>query len=88
VDDCGNGHGLSVFEVVCEMKKVSEIDFDLRISDRRPGDSASLVADPACISSLLGWKPKWDDLTAIVSQALDWENRLQETSDAKHYRAR
>jgi hypothetical protein len=38
--------------------------------------------------TLLGWKPKWDDPTAIVSQDLEWENRLQETSDAKHYRAR
>jgi len=86
--NCGCGHGLSVFELVHEMKKVSGIDFDVRISDRRPGDSVSLVADPACIGSLLAWKPKWDDLTAIVSQALDWENRLQQTPDAKHHRAR
>jgi UDP-glucose 4-epimerase len=65
--NCGYGHGLSVFEVVREIKKVSGIDFDVRISDRRSGDSASLVADPARIRSILGWKPKLDNLSAIAS---------------------
>ncbi len=75
--NCGYGHGLSVLDVVRAMKKVSGNDFDVRVSDRRAGDSASLVADAARIRSVLGWKPKWDDLTAIVAQALDWEKSLQ-----------
>ncbi|MCI0598340.1 MAG: UDP-glucose 4-epimerase GalE [Beijerinckiaceae bacterium] len=77
ISNCGYGHGLSVFEVVDAMKKVSGVDFKVRIEGRRPGDSASLVASTERIKSVLGWKPKWDDLSAIVSQALDWEKRLR-----------
>lgn len=81
--NCGYGHGLSVLEVVGAMKKVSGIDFDVRISGRRPGDSASLVACTECIRSVLGWTPKWDDLREIVSQALDWEKSLQGRPDSR-----
>jgi UDP-glucose 4-epimerase len=81
--NCGYGHGLSVFDVVSAMKKVSGIDFDVRISDRRPGDSASLVASTERIRSVLGWTPKWDNLRKIVGQALDWEKSLQKRVDAK-----
>jgi UDP-glucose 4-epimerase len=82
--NCGYGHGLSVFEVADAMKRVSGVDFEVRISARRPGDSASLIAATERITSVLGWKPHWDDITAIVDQALDWERRLQNKSDARH----
>ncbi len=80
ISNCGYGHGLSVFEVVDAMKKVSGVDFKVRIEGRRPGDSASLVASTERIKSALGWKPAWDDLSAIVSQALDWEQHLQDNA--------
>jgi UDP-glucose 4-epimerase len=82
--NCGYGHGHSVFEVVGAMRKVSGIEFEVRISNRRPGDPASLVADTACIRSVLGWKPKWDDLTEIVGQAVDWEKSLWGKPDARY----
>jgi UDP-glucose 4-epimerase len=82
--NCGYGHGLSVFEVVDAMKKVSGVDFEVRISGRRPGDSVSLAAGTERIKSVLGWKPKWDDLIAIVSQALEWEKSLRAKSDSRH----
>ena len=79
--NCGYGHGHSVFEVVDAVKKASGIGFEIRLSDRRSGDAVVLVADPTRIKSVLGWKPKWDDLPAIVTQALEWEKRLQSKSD-------
>ncbi len=75
--NCGYGHGLSVFEVIAAMKQVCGSEFDVRISGRRAGDSVSLVAATDRIRSILGWTPKWDDLTAIVAQALQWEKSLQ-----------
>jgi UDP-glucose 4-epimerase len=80
--NCGYGHGHSVFEVIETMKTVSRIDFEVRVSDRRPGDAVVLVADPQRIKTVLGWEPKWDDLPAIVSQALAWEKRLLIMSDS------
>jgi UDP-glucose 4-epimerase len=82
--NCGYGHGYSVFEVVEAMKNVSGIDFEVRISGRRPGDAVTLVADPGRIKTVLGWKPKWDDLQAIVRQALAWEKRLLAKSDSAY----
>lgn len=81
IANCGYEHGLSVLEVIEAVKKVSGADFEVRFTGRRPGDSASLVAGTDRIREVLGWKPKWDDLPAIVSQALQWESRLHVKPD-------
>ncbi|MBM6584351.1 UDP-glucose 4-epimerase GalE, partial [Microvirga sp. BT689] len=73
--NCGYGHGASVLEVVDMVKKVSGVDFEVRLSPRRPGDPAQLVAKVDRISSL-GWTPQHDDLADIVDQALRWERTL------------
>jgi UDP-glucose 4-epimerase len=78
--NCGYGRGVSVFEVVDAVKQVSGADFKVRISGRRPGDPASLVACAKRVKAVLGWTPKYDDLPTIVRQALDWERRLQAKS--------
>jgi UDP-glucose 4-epimerase len=74
--NCGYGRGVSVFEVVEAVKQVSGSDFNVRISGRRPGDPAALVAGTKRVKAALGWTPKYDDLPTIVGQALDWERRL------------
>jgi UDP-glucose 4-epimerase len=74
--NCGYGDGFSVMEVVDVVKKVSGVDFDVRLEGRRSGDPAMLVASASKIRKLLGWKPRYDDLEIIVRQALDWEAAL------------
>jgi UDP-glucose 4-epimerase len=74
--NCGYGEGYSVRQVIDVVKRVSGVDFPVRISPRRAGDPASLVAASARIRETLGWKPAFDDLETIVAQALDWEKRL------------
>ena len=78
--NCGYGRGLSVLEVINVVKKVSGVDFDVRIGARRPGDPASLVAGADRIKATLGWTPRHDNLIEIVQQALDWERRLHNKS--------
>ena len=78
--NCGYGRGFSVLEVVDAVKQASGADFKVRMSGRRPGDPASLVASTKRIKAVLGWKPKYDDLPTIVGQALDWERRLHDKS--------
>jgi UDP-glucose 4-epimerase len=41
---------------------------------RRAGDPPELVADSAKARRLLGWQPRYDDITALVSTAWDWYN--------------
>jgi UDP-glucose 4-epimerase len=81
--NCGYGRGASVFEVVHAVKQVSGADFKVRISGRRPGDPASLVADTTRIKAVLRWTPKYDDLPTIIGQALEWERHLHNKSIAR-----
>ncbi len=74
--NCGYGHGHSVREVIDVVKEVSGIDFAVRLAGRRPGDPAMLVAGAERIRSLLGWRPRHDDLREIVREAYEWERKL------------
>ncbi len=74
--NCGYGHGASVLQVVDAVKRVAGIDFAVRRTDRRPGDSAEIVARADMARDLLGWRPQYDDLDVIVRHALDWERHL------------
>ncbi|HSI39769.1 MAG TPA: UDP-glucose 4-epimerase GalE [Xanthobacteraceae bacterium] len=76
--NCGYGRGYSVLEVIETVKRVSGVDFPVRIAGRRPGDPAAIVAKAERIRAALGWVPKLDDLDTIVAQALAWEQRLAE----------
>ncbi|MBB5762754.1 UDP-glucose 4-epimerase GalE [Methylorubrum rhodesianum] len=74
--NCGYGRGYSVLEVVEVVKRISGRDFEVRLSPRRPGDPAQIIAGAERIRNELGWTPKHDDLDAIVAQALAWEDAL------------
>mgnify|MGYP005993972395 FL=1 len=74
--NCGYGRGYSVLEVVEVVKRISGRDFEVRLSPRRPGDPAQIIAGADRIRNELGWTPKHDDLDAIVAQALAWEDTL------------
>lgn len=74
--NCGYGQGYSVLEVIEVVRRVSGKDFEVRLSPRRPGDPARIVAKADRIRNELGWQPKHDDLDGIVRQALDWEDAL------------
>jgi UDP-glucose 4-epimerase len=74
--NCGYGHGFSVLEVIEAVKRVSGVDFKVEMGPRRPGDSAQIVAASEQARSKLGWRPRYDDLSTIVSHALAWERAL------------
>lgn len=68
----GIGRGFSVREVLAAIKQVTGTTVPQRIADRRPGDPAELVADPARIRAALGWAPHHTDLVEIVATAAAW----------------
>ncbi len=74
--NCGYGRGFSVKEVVDVVKRVSGVDFPVKLSGRRAGDPACLVGAADRIRTELGWTPQLDDLETIVRHALGWEERL------------
>ena len=80
--NCGYSKGFSVHEVIAAVKRVSGVDFKVKLSPRRAGDPAAIVAASAKIRSELGWVPKHDNLDTIVGQALAWEKRVDELKAA------
>jgi UDP-glucose 4-epimerase len=80
--NCGYGHGYSVLEVIEAVRRAAGHDFPVRLSGRRAGDPAAIVADAGRLRAMLGWEPQWDDLDRIVAHALAWEQRLVEGAKA------
>lgn len=74
--NCGYGHGFSVLEVIEAVRRVSGVQFPVRMAARRPGDPAELVASNVHIKAVLDWAPMYDDLDQIVAHALTWEETL------------
>lgn len=68
VFNVGTGTGSSVLEVLAEIRKVSGIDFEADLLDRRAGDPPSLAADVSRIEKTLGWKAQYG-LTEIIESA-------------------
>ena len=77
VFNCGYGKGYSVLQVIEAVKRTSNRDFEVKMSPRRPGDPAAVVAAPDKIMRDLGWKPEHADLDGIVTQAMAWERKLE-----------
>jgi UDP-glucose 4-epimerase len=72
----GYGHGYSVREVLKMVESVAGKPLNIREEARRAGDPAYLVARAERIRSELGWRPLHDDLRAIVSSSLAFEEKL------------
>jgi len=74
--NCGYGRGFTVLEVARAVERASGRKLDLRLTERRAGDPAAIVAGADRARSILGWKPRHDNLDGIVASALAWENHL------------
>lgn len=74
VFNLGTGKGSSVREVIAATKAVSELDFKVEETERRPGDPAAIWADSSKAQAELGWKPQYD-LKTIVKTAYNWHKR-------------
>ena len=72
----GYANGYSVLDVIDVVKRVSGVDFEVRIKGRRAGDPAALIAANQRARTALNWTPRYDDLEQIVRDALAWERHL------------
>jgi UDP-glucose 4-epimerase len=66
----GTGKGCSVKEIIDLSKRITCVDFQVDVEDRRPGDPDILVADPTKANDILGWKAEYD-IEKIITSA--WE---------------
>jgi UDP-glucose 4-epimerase len=71
----GNGQGFTVLEVIDSVYRVTGRHIAVEECARREGDPAVLVASSEKIKAELGWKPKFEELDAIVASAWEWHRR-------------
>ena len=74
--NCGYGHGYSVREVLQAVEKINGAPLNISEETRRAGDPPELVAVADKVRSVLGWKPRYDDLETIVRTSLEWERKI------------
>lgn len=72
VYNLGNGSGYSVLEVIRAAEEVVGMTLPVRLTDRRPGDPAMLVAASDKIKRELGWQPEHPGLKDIIATAWRW----------------
>jgi UDP-glucose 4-epimerase len=72
VYNLGNEKGYSVFEVINAVKKVTGINIPVKISTRRVGDPAILIASAAKARAELGWEQQFTRLEPIIESAWKW----------------
>ncbi|WP_437737679.1 UDP-glucose 4-epimerase GalE [Sorangium sp. So ce1335] len=70
----GTGRGYSVLEVVAAFEKVSGKRVPREIVARRPGDVASVYADPSRAAELLGWRAE-RDLETMCLDSWRWQEQ-------------
>jgi UDP-glucose 4-epimerase len=68
---CG-GDGYTVKEVIDTAAEVTGKKIPTKISPRRPGDPAVLIASSDRIQQELGWEPEYQDLRMIIESAWNW----------------
>lgn len=71
----GNGSGFSVLEVIEKARQITGRKIDVVEEERRAGDPPVLVGSSDKIREVLKWKPKYNDLSLIISTAWKWHEK-------------
>ena len=72
----GTGGGTSVREVIESCRKITGHRIPVVEKPRRPGDPARLVAASDKIQRELGWRPKFQNIDAIIESAWRWHQKF------------
>ncbi|MFB6276449.1 MAG: UDP-glucose 4-epimerase GalE [Halothece sp.] len=75
VFNLGNGNGFTVREMIATAKEVTQTDFMVEETDRRPGDPAMLVGSSEKARQVLGWQPEYANLSQIIDHAWQWHQK-------------
>jgi len=84
--NCGYGHGYSVREVLDAVEKANGMPLTVVDQPRRAGDPPELIAVASRVREVLGWRPKYDDLDAIVATSLAWERKIAAGDPGAYWR--
>lgn len=72
----GTGGGTSVREVIEACRKITGHNIPVLEKTRRPGDPARLIAASDKIQRELNWRPKFQNIGAIIESAWRWHQKF------------
>lgn len=79
VFNLGNGSGYSVQQIIDIARGITGCDIQVKHTDRRPGDPATLIAGSDKAIRVLNWKPKFYDIETIIETAWKWHSATAKT---------
>jgi UDP-glucose 4-epimerase len=71
----GNSRGFSILEVLDAAEKITGRKIPRKLSPRRPGDPAVLVASKDKLHRTLGWEAQHSSLEEIITSAWHWKQK-------------
>ncbi|HOI71205.1 MAG TPA: UDP-glucose 4-epimerase GalE [Methanobacterium sp.] len=74
----GNGQGFSVKQVIETAKKITGKEIKAEEVERRPGDPPVLIGSSDKAKEILGWDPKYHELSYIIETAWKWHQKKLE----------
>jgi UDP-glucose 4-epimerase len=72
VYNLGTGNGVSVLEAIRAFEKVSGVQLNYMLGDRREGDVITIYSDNTLVEKELGWKTRFG-LDEMMSSAWKWQ---------------
>jgi UDP-glucose 4-epimerase len=76
VFNVGNSRGYSNLEVVHTAERITGRKIPKKLSPRRPGDPAVLIASNEKLKRTLGWEASHSSLEEIIQSAWDWRRKF------------
>ncbi|PID60678.1 MAG: UDP-glucose 4-epimerase GalE [Gammaproteobacteria bacterium] len=68
----GTNHGFTVLEVIEACRRITGVDFEYQLVDRRAGDPPELVADASLAMQTFDWTPAYPDVATSIEHAWRW----------------
>jgi len=70
----GNGDGFTVLNVIHASEHVTGTTISYKVSKRREGDPAVLVAENILSKNILNWAPEYKNISQIIETAFRWHS--------------
>ncbi|MCO0599268.1 UDP-glucose 4-epimerase GalE [Peribacillus butanolivorans] len=68
----GSSSGFSVMQMVRAARQVTGREIKTKVVERRAGDPSTLIASSDKARNILGWNPKYTDVSEIIATAWKW----------------
>ncbi|WP_314688737.1 UDP-glucose 4-epimerase GalE [uncultured Bifidobacterium sp.] len=81
----GTGEGTSVRQIVDEVKRVTGLPFQEKVTERRAGDPPHLIGSPRRINEEMGWHARYGVKDIVESAWAAWQANPSHHIDVEHW---